>query len=473
MTEARKDPDTVTEARMDGVNEDDTIQRLREWGVDDCEDPDVESSEEEDTDRSRSKGARRAAYTNGFKVSLYMAVCMGVILTQVDWKLAVIEAVKAGARPASVAVEFGIVTPSSVYAWLKNETAIRQACENLKRSKVCIGGQGRPCSFPYDDAVVQWIKQMRRDDFPLKTSHVMTFVKEEYSEWVCEYLSICKEASLYKMMQRLIRSRGFSFRKPSRTVLSTVDLEREQREFASSVGAAVRQVYSRECIWNVDETAVYFDEEPGLIITESGSKKSARVMGLKRSQRASVLLAISAAGGMLMPLIIFQGERGGQVEEEMHPDGVYVTVQKNAWMDGNVWQDSVISGVWGDFVSSQYPDALALYVDNLKCHTSDRSIEGFADWGTEVVPLPKNTTAVLQPLDVGIMGPFKKKLRAFALQDDIAGFREAEVPLRDHLIALKKRPAWVKRQLVVTRVLKAWKGISAETIRRAWEKSGL
>ncbi|KAG3143801.1 hypothetical protein PC128_g24526 [Phytophthora cactorum] len=32
-----------------------------------------------------------------------------------------------------------------------------------------------------------------------------------------------------------------------------------------------------------------------------------------------------------------------------------------------------------------------------------------------MVPLPKNTTSVLQPLDVGVMGPFKQKLRAITL----------------------------------------------------------
>ncbi|KAE8882749.1 hypothetical protein PF003_g33244 [Phytophthora fragariae] len=30
---------------------------------------------------------------------------------------------------------------------------------------------------------------MRRDDFPLKTSHVLVFVKEEYSEFTSAYLA--------------------------------------------------------------------------------------------------------------------------------------------------------------------------------------------------------------------------------------------------------------------------------------------
>ncbi|EGZ30767.1 hypothetical protein PHYSODRAFT_473510 [Phytophthora sojae] len=76
-------------------------------------------------------------------------------------------------------------------------------------------------------------------------------------------------------------------------------------------------------------------------------------------------------------------------------------------MNKSVWQDHVIDGVWGEFVSTEQPDALALYLDILTCHVSTESIEGFVGWGTEVVPLPKNTTGILQPLDVGIMSLFK------------------------------------------------------------------
>ncbi|OWZ03878.1 hypothetical protein PHMEG_00024316, partial [Phytophthora megakarya] len=89
----------------------------------------------------------------------------------------------------------------------------------------------------------------------------------------------------------------------------------------------------------------------------------------------------------------------------------------------------VIDGVCGEFVSTEYLEALTLYM-----------------------PLPKNTTGVLQPLDVGIMGPFKKKLRSLALASEIEGFRDSSLPLRERLLALMRRPAYEKRQIVVKRV---------------------
>lgn len=50
-----------------------------------------------------------------------------------------------------------------------------------------------------------------------------------------------------------------------------------------------------------------------------------------------------------------------------------------------------------------------MYVDNVKSHVSNASLEAFAALGTLIVPLLTNTTAILQPLDVGVMGPSKKK----------------------------------------------------------------
>lgn len=72
---------------------------------------------------------------------------------------------------------------------------------------------------------------------------------------------------------------------------------------------------------------------------------------------------------------------------------------------------------------------LALLVDNLKCHIFDDSVVKFASLWIEIVALDKNTAAVLQPPDVGVMhDPFKRKLRALAIQFDIAFLKE-----RSHL----------------------------------------
>ncbi|KAL4170179.1 hypothetical protein KRP22_011083 [Phytophthora ramorum] len=170
---------------------------------------------------------------------------------------------------------------------------------------------------------------MRRDDFPLKTSHVLVFLKEGYADFTTDYLAKNKEESLDRMIRRIIHQRGVSFRRPTKSILSTQDLEK-QRKFTSGVDAKVKATYK------------------------------------------SVLLIVSATGRKLRPVIIFKGQPAGCVEEEVKgiSNKVVTTVQKGAWMDARVLLDTFAEEAWGDFISDTSPEPLALYIDNLKCHVS-------------------------------------------------------------------------------------------------------
>ncbi|OQR84406.1 hypothetical protein ACHHYP_20672, partial [Achlya hypogyna] len=58
-----------------------------------------------------------------------------------------------------------------------------------------------------------------------------------------------------------------------------------------------------------------------------------------------------------------------------------------------------------------------LLVDNFKEHVSDASYDYmWTNVESEIVALPPNCTSVAQPLDVGVMGVFKAKLRRLWLK---------------------------------------------------------
>ncbi|TYZ61432.1 hypothetical protein PybrP1_002782 [[Pythium] brassicae (nom. inval.)] len=262
-----------------------------------------------------------------------------------------------------------------------------------------------------------------------------------------------KAKSLYRLVRRLIARFGFSFRRPTRSALSYEQLISEQEAFVSTVGAAVAATYSDPSIFNADETGVYHDDSPTHIIAERGSRKSSKAKG--GSSRATP---------------------GGSVEEGLSalPDGARYAVQTNGWMDRDFWQRHFIDCLWSDYVNSEFRESMALYVDNFKSHTASASVEALADLGTELIPLLANTTAVLQPLDVGVMGPFKQRLRATSQSAELSFLRErSHLPLRDRLLALALAPADAKRRAIAERVILAWQGVSADCITQAWSKSGL
>ncbi|OQR84030.1 hypothetical protein ACHHYP_20706 [Achlya hypogyna] len=73
---------------------------------------------------------------------------------------------------------------------------------------------------------------------------------------------------------------------------------------------------------------------------------------------------------------------------------------------------------------------------------------------SELYALPPNTTSVCQPLDVGVMGPYKAKLRALWLRDT----NKYSTPAS-------------KRLAVIKRAIAAWDGITESCIKSAFAKA--
>ncbi|KAG6951081.1 hypothetical protein JG688_00013892 [Phytophthora aleatoria] len=82
-----------------------------------------------------------------------------------------------------------------------------------------------------------------------------------------------------------------------------------------------------------------------------------------------------------------------------------------------------------------------LLLDNFDSHVSEAGQNIVAEETSAIVcPIPANSTSVSQPLDVGAMGPLKKKLSAEWLEDKVSTTRTAKE----------------KRIAVVMRTIRAW-----------------
>ncbi|RLO02400.1 hypothetical protein DYB28_010205 [Aphanomyces astaci] len=109
-------------------------------------------------------------------------------------------------------------------------------------------------------------------------------------------------------------------------------------------------------------------------------------------------------------------------------------------MDGRVWAQ-YLREVLGESIE----EPSVVLMDNYECHVSVASYKiMYEELGTHLCPLPANSTSVCQPLDVGVMAPFKRNLRNLCLlEEQIIGDDEDLYSLT----AQQKRMAMVQRAI--------------------------
>ncbi|KAG3201665.1 hypothetical protein PC128_g3742 [Phytophthora cactorum] len=305
-----------------------------------------------------------------------------------------------------------------------------------------------------------------------------SYVRDEHPDWLHRYVEDKKNAStayesLLRLMRRYAYRHGFVQRTPNGLKEKLDDLVAVQEEFAQLFKANYSS-YNASEVFNTDETGIYFDMPPGKILSPKG-KAAPITAQQKHSARLTAVCTIRADGVKRSLLFIVRCEPNGTIERDELPTypkdmmslilsmrlrllanivnsflGHIYTVQKKAWMDSRVWRFYLRS-----LLQWHISEPSILLVDNLECHVSDEAEAIVAGELVSVLqPLPKNSTSVCQPLDVGVMGPLKAKLKALWLVEKTTATTASE-----------------KRLATIKRTIKAWESIEPETVTKAFNKA--
>ncbi|KAF0704064.1 hypothetical protein AaE_015124 [Aphanomyces astaci] len=159
---------------------------------------------------------------------------------------------------------------------------------------------------------------------------------------------------------------------------------------------------------DVDETPVYYDMPQGRTLAKIGG--SSRVQETqKHSDKITVALSIRADGKTMPLLIIIKGTPGGEIDVDelpTYPPGPVYAMQKTACMDQRVW-----SLYLREVLQPEVDCPSVVLADKFTCNVLKKSYNILEDelfCSAYLQPLPANTTSVLQPLDMGVMGRFKQ-----------------------------------------------------------------
>ncbi|KAH9151337.1 hypothetical protein AeRB84_006025, partial [Aphanomyces euteiches] len=309
-------------------------------------------------------------------------------------------------------------TPRQTFSGWLTKSSTYMNCHATAKQK-SLGGLGQVESIPFGNELVTFMKDVRREEHVLTTAHMITWIKTHHGKWLDRYIAMKKDDAsgyntLMRLCQRFAHRHGFSQRVACVSRARQQELDETHRSFARQFWSKYSDYKASE-ILNVDETGIYYDMPPRRIWAEVGGSSKVD-KSEKHSDRLTAVLTIRADGRKLPILFIVHGKPGGKIEaDEIHsyPDGHVYAVQEEAWMDERAWQVYLQYLLKNELVAETPSVILA---DNLACHVSHASVETIClDLCASLEALPPNSTSVCQPLDVGVMGPLKAKMRSLWL----------------------------------------------------------
>ncbi|RHY39562.1 hypothetical protein DYB30_000467 [Aphanomyces astaci] len=348
----------------------------------------------------------------------------------------------------------------TIRTWVNQKRDILAYNGNKKRMKVDPGG--RPEEFPDPEGLVDYINQMRAQERALTTSHIINWIKRHQAAWLRSYIARKKPGyqGLLRLLQRFCHRHGFTRQRPGKQKHKQSVLIEVRDDFAAEFHRQYHG-FGPDCVYNVDETGFYYDMPPKYIWSARGGDAKIST-GEKHSMRMTTVLTVRSNGDKLPILFIIRGTPGGRIETSelpTYPSGHFYAVQGKAWMDNTVWKSYL-----RDLLHRSLVEPSVILLDNFESHVNDASyriVEG--ELGSFLCAIPPNATSICQPLDVGVMAPFKRYLRDEWLTEEMIDGEDGDD--FDTPTAAEKRKAMVKRAIA------AWDRVTATEIRNSFVKA--
>src|SRR5215469_14888694 len=125
----------------------------------------------------------------------------------------------------------------------------------------------------------------------------------------------------------------------------------------------------------------------------------------------SIMFACSANGRFLTPYTVYKAERMMDTWLMGGPIGARYNRTKSGWFDAYCFKDWLLELAVPYFKRLDNESSRVLISDNLACHLSSDIIAICETNKIKMVFLPPNSTHLLQPLDVAVYAPMKRKWR--------------------------------------------------------------
>lgn len=215
-------------------------------------------------------------------------------------------------------------------------------------------------------------------------------------DWARGFLNRNRHILSHRMCQNISRKRA---------AIS----ERDVGEYFERLRTTLEGVPAANII-NYDETNLTDDPKGKLQIFRRGIKHAERIINTTKSS-TSIMFAVTAAGDVLQPYVVYKAERLQQAWILGGHMGTIYNRTSSGWFDSEVFQD------WFNKVILRYCSSLppdepkVLLGDNLLSHYNNQVADLCMQHNIRLTFIPANSTHFLQPLDVSVYGPLKVQWR--------------------------------------------------------------
>ncbi|KAK0168148.1 hypothetical protein PV327_001976 [Microctonus hyperodae] len=211
-------------------------------------------------------------------------------------------------------------------------------------------------------------------------------------------------------------------------------------------------------IFNCDETGLNFKNMPRKTFTSK--EESSTCDSKEMKERITIMASSNASGGLKIPLVVIGKSTEPGCMKSINELPVYYRSQECAWMVSSLFKEWFFS----EFVpkvtlylkSKNLPIKAVLLVDN--CLSHPRKLQ----MGTNirVIFLPPNTSALIQPMDQGVLQYLKLKYRFLIMEHIVNNVNNGEGLMEVvEKISLENGIEWLTN---------AWDNVRPITIKNSW-----
>ncbi|XP_037817449.1 tigger transposable element-derived protein 6-like [Lucilia sericata] len=254
-----------------------------------------------------------------------------------------------------------------------------------------------------EKALAVWFDEMRGQNAIVTSSMLVNKAKELGIQMNEEF------EPDYSWLFRWRRRFNINFNLVQRETSKNDNLEVD--DFSSMVLPNLLNEYSPDCVFNAKESGLYYKALPNTRYFKKGDQPNACK---SQKSRLTLLFVCNSTGSYKQVFCIGKPKKSISFKYKNLPITYYSN--KYAWMTNVIWNE-ILSII--DKEMQENNMKILLFIDNAACHKVTIPLENI-----KIHFLPRNNTALKQPLDQGIIHCFKYQYRKIIVTKQLCALKK-------------------------------------------------